>query len=78
MFEERWSQFEQAERSALFASGMAAITTSLLTLCRPGDHILYSAPVYGGTDYLMKHLLPSFGIQTTAFLVTDGFEQMRA
>ncbi len=70
--EERWAKFERAAQAALFASGMAAISTTLLTFCRPGDQILYSAPVYGGTDYLMTHLLPSFGIGTHAFLVTDG------
>lgn len=75
--EERWSKFERAEESALCASGMAAITTTLLTFCRPGDCVLYSAPVYGGTDYLMTHLLPAFGIATRSFLVTDSIEQVR-
>ena len=70
--EERWARFERASKAALFASGMAAISTTLLTFCRPGDQLLYSAPVYGGTDYLMTHLLPSFGIGTHAFSVTAG------
>jgi len=77
IFEERWAKFERADASALCASGMAAISTALLTFCRPGDVVLYSAPVYGGTDYLMTHLLPSFGIWTQAFLVTDTAEQVQ-
>ncbi len=68
--EERWSQYEGSEASALFSSGMAAISTTLLTLLRPGDAIVYSTPVYGGTDYLMEHVLPSFGIKTIAVPVT--------
>lgn len=73
IFEERWSKFEGTEQSALCASGMAAIVTTILTFCRPGDRVLYSVPVYGGTDYFMEHVLPSFDIRTQAFPVdTSG------
>ena len=78
ILEERWSKFEHAEQSALFSSGMSAITTTLLTFCRPGDQVLYSAPVYGGSDFFMKNRLPSLGINTNSFLVTDTIEQIRA
>jgi len=78
IFEERWSKFERAEQSALFGSGMSAITTSLLALCRPGDQVVYSAPVYGGTDYFLTHALPAFRIGTHAFLVTDTVQRVRA
>ncbi len=76
IFEERWSKFEHAEQSALFGSGMAAISTALLTFCRPGSHVLYSAPVYGGTDYFMSHLMPALAINSHSFLVTDGQEKI--
>ncbi len=78
IFEERWSVFERTEQSALFASGMAAITTALLALCRQGDQVVYSAPVYGGTDYFLTRALPAFGIGTHAFLVTDTVAQVHA
>ena len=51
----------------MFNSRMAAISTTLLQLPRPGDIILHSEPVYGGTDYLLKHVLPSFGVRPVGF-----------
>ncbi|MFA4845123.1 MAG: aminotransferase class I/II-fold pyridoxal phosphate-dependent enzyme [Patescibacteria group bacterium] len=76
IFEERWSVYEGSQQSALCASGMAAIVTALLTLCRPGDTVLYSVPVYGGTDYFMEHLLPAFNIHTQSFPVTASGEDV--
>ena len=62
--EERLAVFENAEIGAVFASGMAAITTSALAHCRPGDVILFSQPLYGGTDALFHNILPQFGIRS--------------
>lgn len=76
IFEERWSVYEGAEQSALCASGMAAIVTTLLTLCRPGDTVMYSTPVYGGTDFFMEHTLPEFGIRTQSFPATATSEEV--
>lgn len=45
-----------------FASGMAAITSIFFTFLRPGDAVLHTRPVYGGTDHLLNHVLPNFGI----------------
>jgi methionine-gamma-lyase len=70
IFEERWSRFEGSEASALFGSGMAAISTTMLTFLRPGDYVIYTTPVYGGTAYLMEHVLPAFGIKTIPVPVT--------
>jgi methionine-gamma-lyase len=50
--------WDGGEAAAVFASGMAAISTTLLHFLRPGDVMLFSEPVYGGTDYLLKHILP--------------------
>ncbi len=60
--EERLALFESADAGAVFASGMAAIATILFAHCRPGDVILHSMPLYGGTDTLMHKVLPQFGI----------------
>lgn len=60
--EERLALFEGADAGAVFASGMAAIATILLAHCRPGDIILHSTPLYGGTDALLNKVLPNFGI----------------
>ncbi|WP_417625189.1 trans-sulfuration enzyme family protein [Paremcibacter congregatus] len=50
---------EGAEGGVLFASGMAAISTTLLALCPPGAEIVMQSEVYGGTDaFLTEHLIP--------------------
>lgn len=64
ILEDRLTLWDEAEAAAVFASGMAAISTTLLHVARPGDVILFSEPVYGGTDYLLKHVLPQYGIRT--------------
>lgn len=78
IFEERLAAWDQTEKGAVFASGMAAIATAALALLRPGDHVISTAPVYGGTHYLFEHILPRFGIQVTQVLGgTDAPEKMR-
>ncbi|MDX1408990.1 MAG: PLP-dependent transferase, partial [Saprospiraceae bacterium] len=62
--EQRLRLWDGAEDGALFASGMAAIATVFWELLRPGDLLLYSQPVYGGTDHLIREILPEFGIRT--------------
>ena len=47
--EDRLSVYERTEKCALFSSGMAAIATTVLAFVRPGDVILHSQPLYGGT-----------------------------
>lgn len=64
ILEDRLNLWDRAEASAVFASGMAAISTSVLALVPIGRSVIYSRPVYGGTDYLMEHVLPDFGIPT--------------
>ncbi len=63
IFEERMAAWDCNEEGAVFASGMAAITTTVLCHVQPGDVILSSAPVYGGTHYLFEHILPKFNIK---------------
>lgn len=61
--EERLALFEGADAGAVFSSGMAAIATILFAHCRPGDVILHSNPLYGGTDAILNKVLPNFGIR---------------
>ncbi len=63
MFEERMATWDQTESGAVFSSGMAAISTTALALCKPGQVIISASPVYGGTHYLFEHILPGLGIQ---------------
>ncbi len=55
-----------AEAAAVFNSGMAAIMTALLTFAKPGDSIVYTVPVYGGTQHLMHQFLEPFGVKGIA------------
>jgi len=55
---------EDGEAGQVMASGMAAISATLLSLCSAGDEIVSSRTVYGGTYALMKNFLPRFGVRT--------------
>lgn len=62
---------EGTEAAVCTASGMAAISCTLLQICKYGDHIVSSDMVYGGTHALLAELLPQMGIQTTFVDPTD-------
>ena len=57
----------------LFSSGMSAITTTILAFARPGDVILHSQPLYGGTETLLSRTLADFGIGAVGFV--DGVSE---
>ena len=59
-----------ARSAAVFNSGMAAIMTAFLTFLRPGDSIVYTIPVYGGTGHLIQEFLGSLGITSIPVAVT--------
>jgi methionine-gamma-lyase len=63
--EEVLADLEGGERAVSFSSGMAAISTVLLTLAKAGNHVVASPYLYGGTFSLFAHLLPRWGIETT-------------
>ncbi len=63
VLEDRLTLWDGAESSLVFATGMAAIATTILTYLRPGDVIVHNEPVYGGTEFLTERILPQFGIQ---------------
>ena len=60
--EDRLAIYEDAQSCILFASGMAAIATTILTFARPGDCIVHSQPLYGGTETLIDRTLDAYGI----------------
>jgi methionine-gamma-lyase len=76
MLEDRLAIWDEAENSLVFASGMAAISTALWAYARPGTAILHSDPIYGGTDFLLKKILPQFGVHPVAFNAEGGVEAM--
>ena len=60
-----------AEAAAILPSGMSAISTMCFALLRPEDVIIYSAPVYGGTDHLFANVLSRFGIKAVPVFSPD-------
>jgi methionine-gamma-lyase len=84
VLEERLCLWDRAEAALVFSSGMSAIATTLLSFLRPGDSIVHSEPVYGGTEYLLHHILPQFGIRRVGFragsteAMRDAVERARA
>ncbi len=70
--EDRLTLWDGAEAGAVFVSGMAAISTTVLTFLRPGDVLLFSEPIYGGSEFLFHNVLPAFGIETVPFMASGG------
>src|SRR5215216_2048934 len=71
--EDRLSAYERTENCALFSSGMAAIATTILAFVRPGDVILHSQPLYGGTETLLAKTLAGLSIGAVGF--ADGIDE---
>ena len=67
ILENRLCLWDKADDCAVFESGMSAISTVLLEFLKPGDVLLYSSPVYGGTDHFIHHFLPKIGIDAIGF-----------
>ena len=61
-----------ATSAAVFNSGMAAISTLILTLCRPGTSVIYTVPVYGGTHLLLHAVLEPFGVRPVPVRAGDS------
>jgi methionine-gamma-lyase len=76
ILENRLTLWDGAEDAAVFESGLAAITTVLFEFLRPGQFILHSAPVYGGTDHFIKHVLSEFGIKSIQFTAADSKDKI--
>ncbi|MEH3118207.1 MAG: cystathionine gamma-synthase family protein [Methylorubrum populi] len=72
MIERRLAVLDKGVDSAVFASGMAAISTVMLAFLRPADTILHSRPLYGGTDSLLYGELSALGIRSFGF--RDGLD----
>ena len=76
ILENRLTLWDEAEECAVFESGMAAITTVFLEFLKPGDLLLISNPVYGGTDHFTKKILPKFGIHVVEFFADNTKEEI--
>ncbi|MFY9980689.1 MAG: aminotransferase class I/II-fold pyridoxal phosphate-dependent enzyme [Candidatus Sulfotelmatobacter sp.] len=65
---------EGMEAALTFASGMGAITTTIMALLKSGDHVVAQRDVYGGVNKFLSQWLPKMGIETT-FVDTTDYEQ---
>jgi methionine-gamma-lyase len=65
--EDRLAVFEGSESAVMFSSGMGAISGVFFSFLRPGDVIIHSTPLYGGTETLIRNFLPQYGIKTVSF-----------
>ncbi|WP_407311305.1 O-succinylhomoserine sulfhydrylase [Pseudomonas sp. nanlin1] len=76
-FEERLAALEGAEQAVAFATGMAAITAVVMSLCSAGDHVLVSQSVFGSTISLFEKYFKRFGVEVTYVPLADiaGWEQ---
>jgi len=72
ILEDRLALWDEADGCAVFESGMSAITTTVMSFLRPGDAVVFSEPIYGGTEYLFHKILPEWGIDVVAYPATDG------
>ena len=68
------ADLEGADAALLFASGMGAITTSLLALLKSGDHVIAQRDIYGGGTKFLSQWLPKLGIETS-FVDTIEYDQ---
>ena len=68
---EALAAMENTESATVFGSGMGAITSTLLQLCKSGDHVISSRTVYGGTYAFLKNFASKLNISTSFVDITD-------
>jgi cystathionine beta-lyase/cystathionine gamma-synthase len=68
------AELEGTDTALLFSSGMAAITTTILSHVKAGDHIVAQRDIYGGVTKFLSQWLPKLGVETT-FVDTNDIEQ---
>ena len=77
VFEDRIAALEKGVGALATASGMAAITYTVLGLAHAGDHVVAATTLYGGTFNLLKETLPRYGI-TTTFVDVDKLDEIES
>jgi methionine-gamma-lyase len=77
LLEEKMALLEGGEAGATFASGMAAISTTILAYCESGDNLIVAAPIYGGTFALLSNLIPKWGIEVRWAKASDFVNEIK-
>jgi cystathionine beta-lyase/cystathionine gamma-synthase len=68
------AELEGVDAALTFASGMGAVTTTIMALLKSGDHVVAQRDIYGGVNKFLSQWLPKMGIETT-FVDTTDYEQ---
>jgi cystathionine beta-lyase/cystathionine gamma-synthase len=76
--EQTIAQLEGVDAALTFASGMGAITTTIMALLKSGDHMVAQRDIYGGATKFFTQWLPKMGIETTLVDTTDYEQHARA
>ena len=76
--EDRLAAWDESEAAALFASGMAAITTTFLAWTGAARPLWYCPPLYGGTEHFIREILPSMGVHVVEIDQLDHLESVLA
>ena len=76
--EKRVAELEGVDAALTFASGMGAITSTILALLKAGDHIVAQRDIYGGVTKFLSQWLPKLGIETTFVDTTDYAQHAQA
>jgi len=77
VLEDRLTLFDGAEDALVFSSGMGAISTVIMGHCHSGDVVLQSTPLYGGTETLIRSILPQYGISSADFFAGAREDEIR-
>jgi cystathionine beta-lyase/cystathionine gamma-synthase len=76
--EETIAELEGMDAALTFASGMGAVTTTIMALLKSGDHIVAQRDIYGGVNKFLSQWLPKMGIETTFVDTTEYDQHVRA
>jgi methionine-gamma-lyase len=76
ILEDRLKLWDGGEAAAAFASGMSAIATTLISFLKPGDVLLFSNPIYGGTHKFIHYMLQKWGVTSIGFRASDSKEDI--
>ncbi|EZH75967.1 methionine gamma-lyase [Aquimarina atlantica] len=76
ILENRLCLWDKADDCAVFESGMSAISTVLLEFLNPGDLLVYSNPLYGGTDHFIHHFLDKIGVHTIGVMPNQSTDEV--
>lgn len=77
VLEDRLTVFEGADEACVFSSGMGAISTVLMAFAQSGDVVLQSTPLYGGTETLIRNVMPNYGVKSFDFVAGAPEEEIR-